>query len=155
MAIPPRIDYETLIYGVAQNYAKDIQLSTLRLYSTSSLTARLQGEVFFENGLVLRVREYIDFRVNKIMDYSYTVYRGEDKIRWYDPQPHPENPSLATTFPHHFHEEPDPSTSDPGRRSAQSIKHNRKPAPGISFDAPNLPTLIADCIRLGEGRGLG
>ena len=26
----------------------------------------------------------------------------------------------------------------------------RKPAPGISFTAPNLPTLIADCIALDE-----
>jgi hypothetical protein len=30
------------------------------------------------------------------------------------------------------------------------IKHNRKPAPGISFGAPNLSTLIADCVALGE-----
>lgn len=34
------------------------------------------------------------------------------------------------------HEEPD-------------IKHNRRPAPGISFTAPNLPKLIADCLSLG------
>ncbi|MEW5987949.1 MAG: DUF6516 family protein [Chloroflexota bacterium] len=55
----------------------------------------------------------------------------------YDPQPHPENPILAITFPHHYHEEPD-------------IKHNRRPAPGISFETPNLPTLIADCIALSK-----
>lgn len=30
------------------------------------------------------------------------------------------------------------------------IKHNRKPAPGISFAASNLATLIEDCIALGE-----
>jgi len=29
------------------------------------------------------------------------------------------------------------------------IKHNRKPAPGMGFEAPNLPTLIADCVALG------
>jgi len=40
------------------------------------------------------------------------------------------------TFPHHFHDSPD-------------IKHNRKPAPSISFAEPNLPTVIADCIALG------
>lgn len=56
---------------------------------------------------------------------------------WYDPEPHPENPDLAKTFPHHLHEPPD-------------IKHNRQPAPGISFDSPNLPTLIEDCIALGD-----
>jgi len=86
------------------------------------------------------VVEVLDFDAARIRKYSYTIYRGEEKIRWYDPQPHPETKALAATFPHHFHEDPD-------------IKHNRKPAPGLSFDAPNLPTLIADCIRLGEGRG--
>jgi hypothetical protein len=68
---------------------------------------------------------------------NYDVLRGEKAIRWYDPQPHPDNPALASTFPHHFHELPD-------------IKHNRQPAPGISFAAPNIPALIADCIALGE-----
>ena len=29
------------------------------------------------------------------------------------------------------------------------IKHNRRPAPGISFRVPNLPILIDDCIALG------
>lgn len=72
----------------------------------------------------------------ELLDYSYTVIRSNEKIRWYDPQPHPENPDLAATFPHHRHEPPD-------------IKHNRRPAPGISFTEPNLPTLIADCLALG------
>ncbi len=44
---------------------------------------------------------------------------------------------LAAIFPHHYHEEP-------------GIKNNRKPAPGISFDAPNLPGLIEACRRLGK-----
>jgi len=70
-------------------------------------------------------------------DYSYTVLRGEERVRWYDPQPHPENPALASTFPHHRHEPP-------------NIKDNRRPAPGISFTARNLPTLISDCIELGK-----
>jgi len=47
---------------------------------------------------------------------------------------------LTVTFPHHRHEPPD-------------IKLNCQPAPGIGFDAPNLPTLIADCIALGEMLG--
>jgi hypothetical protein len=83
------------------------------------------------------VLEFIDFITAQIRDYSYTVFRGEEKIRWYDPQPHPENPALASTFPHHRHEPPE-------------IKHNRQPAPGISFHAPNLPTLITDCEALGK-----
>jgi hypothetical protein len=85
--------------------------------------------------LELREFEYLDLSDGEILDYSYTIYGGEQKIRWYDSQPHPENANLASTFPHHFHEEPD-------------IKRNRKPAGGISFNAPNLPTLVETCMRL-------
>lgn len=63
-----------------------------------------------------------------------------EKIRWYDPQPHPENPALAVTFPHHRHDPPD-------------IKYNRVPASGIGFDAPNLPQVIAECMALGAAVG--
>ncbi|MBC8496857.1 MAG: hypothetical protein ISS57_02535 [Anaerolineales bacterium] len=137
MAILDHADYEALIYSLAENYPEQIRRSTLRLYTTSALTARVEGEVHFTNGLVLKIREFLDFRIRKIIDYSYTIFRGDEKIRWYDPQPHPQNQDLAETFPHHYHEEPD-------------TKHNRKPAPGIAFEAPNLPGLIADCITLGE-----
>ena len=46
---------------------------------------------------------------------------------------YPNRPELAATFPHHYHEEP-------------GIKLNRRPAPGISFEAPNLPALVEVCI---------
>jgi hypothetical protein len=91
----------------------------------------------FQNGLELRVFEVLDFVAACISDYSYTVLRGEERVRWYDPQPHPEVTELQSTLPHHRHEPPD-------------IKHNRRPAPGISFTASNLATLIADCIELGK-----
>ena len=107
-------------------------------YPNSATTSFIRGSVHFRNGLELRVFEYLDLTDGEIFDYSYAVFRGDEKIRWYDPQPHPENPALASTFPHHRHEPPD-------------IKHNRKPAPGISFHPPNLPTLIKDCEELGKG----
>ena len=44
---------------------------------------------------------------------------------------------LPQEYPDHRHEPPD-------------LKHNRKPASGITFQAPNLPTLIADCVELGK-----
>lgn len=88
-----------------------------------------------QNGLVLRVFEYLDLSDGELLDYSYTVLRGEERVRWYDPQPHLEVSELASTFPHHYHEPPD-------------IKHNRRPAPGLSFTAPNLPTLIAEIAQL-------
>jgi len=136
MSFPPRPDYELLIYALPQTYP-EIVSSSLRLYMTSRGTATVKGAIHFSNGLKLRVSETIDFLVGQISDYAYTVYRGSEKIRWYDPQPHPNNPELSSTFPHHFHEKPD-------------IKHNRKPAPGISFTSPNLPTLIAECIALSK-----
>ena len=138
MAIPTRADYEALIYSLLPDYPEHIQASTLRLYSTSALTARVEGEIHFSNGLVLHIHEYLDFKFRRIVDYSYTIYRGTHKIRWYDAQPHHGNPALAATFPHHFHQEPD-------------IKHNRQPAPGITFDAFNLPILVETCLRLGGG----
>ena len=134
MAIPTRPEYEALIYGLGLTYPA-IVVSTLRLYSTSALTARVEGEITFQNGLRLHVLEVLDFKNREIRQYSYEVYRGGIKIRWYDPQPHPDNAVLAATFPHHYHLEPD-------------IKHNRRPAPGLSFTAPNFPTLIADCLKL-------
>ncbi|HRJ40270.1 MAG: hypothetical protein KJZ86_00085 [Caldilineaceae bacterium] len=134
MAFPARDAYERLIYSLPGAYPA-IQSSTLRLYTNSASTCFVRGTIGFQNGVELRVFEYLDFADGELLDYSYTVLRGEERIRWYDPQPHPENPALASTFPHHVHEPPD-------------IKHNRKPAVGISFQSPNLPALIADCLAL-------
>lgn len=44
---------------------------------------------------------------------------------------HPDNLALASTHPHHKHVPPD-------------IKHNRIPAPNLTFTAPNLPFLIEE-----------
>lgn len=133
---PSREDYELLIYGLTQKYP-ELAFSSLHLYTVSRGVALLEGIIQFRNGIELRVRETLDFVAGNISDYSYTIFRGEEKIRWYDPQPHPENSDLASTFPHHRHEPPD-------------LKNNRRPAPGISFTAPNLPALIHDCVELGK-----
>lgn len=139
MAFPTRAEYEQLVYFLPHQSA-EVASSSLRLYTRSSDTAIVRGSVYFVNGLELRVFEVLDFVVASISDYSYTVFHAGERIRWYDPQPHPEVPELRTTFPHHRHEPPD-------------IKHNRKQAPGISFEAPNLATLIADCVELGASLG--
>ncbi len=136
MAFPSRPEYESFIYGLMEEYPA-VRSSTLHLYSVSSLTAVVEGDLYLDNGLRLRVLEVLDFKRREIQSYSYAVYRGSEKIRWYDPQPHPENTKLADTFPHHYHEPP-------------QIKQNRLPALGISFTSPNIPTLIADCLELGE-----
>ncbi|MCL4489106.1 MAG: hypothetical protein M1570_13400 [Chloroflexi bacterium] len=38
-------------------------------------------------------------RAEYVVDYSYTLFRGTEKIRWYDPQPYPEDPALLLPFP--------------------------------------------------------
>ena len=131
-----RSEYETFLYSLPEHYPS-VASSTLKLYTNSVTTAFVRGSVHFRNGLELRVFEYLDLTDGEIFEYGYTVFRGDEKIRWYDPQPHPENPALASTFPHHRHDPPE-------------IKHNRQPAPGISFHASNLPTLIRDCEELGK-----
>jgi hypothetical protein len=134
MAFPSRDAYERFVYSLPATHP-EIQSSTLRLYTNSPTTCFIRGSIWLQNEVEIRVFEYLDFSDEELLDYYYAVFRGQERVRWYDPQPHPENPELASTFPHHLHEPPD-------------IKHNRKPAPGISFQAPNLPTLIADCIAL-------
>jgi len=149
MGFPTRAEYESLVYRLPEDWPQ-ISASTLRLYSTSAFTGIIEGSVHFRNGLELRVVEALDFKNGRIQRYSYTVLLGSEKVRWYDPEPHPEVLDLAVTFPHHRHEPPDISSLEDKRAG---IKHNRRPAPGISFTAPNLATLVADCIQLGEQLG--
>jgi hypothetical protein len=96
--------------------------------------AKLEGQITFKNDVVLDVWELLDLDAKRILSYSYEVYRAGEKIIWYDPFEHPDTPELASTFPHHKHVHPD-------------IRHHRAPAPGISFDQPNLPFLIGEIER--------
>ncbi len=133
--IPPRYEYERFIYSIPREFQEIIKRSSLHFYSTSAAAGMLKGAVWFRNGLRLQVVEVIDFAIGEILDYSYTVYDGQEKILWFDPQPHPENPKLAETFPHHKHLPPE-------------IKKNREPADGIGFGQINLPTLFAEIATL-------
>lgn len=114
-----------------------IVTSTVATWSDSPYTGIAEGEVFFENGLRLRMREEIDFEEGIIASYGYEVYRGDERLYWYDDFPHPNDPTLASTMPHHKHVPPD-------------IKHHRIPAPGISFDRPNLPLLLQEIEDVGS-----
>ena len=115
----------------------DVESSTVAVWSDSPYTSVAEGEVFFANGLRLRMREEVDLDAGLIMSYGYEVYRGEERLYWYDDFPHPNDPKLASTLPHHKHVPPD-------------IKHNRIPAPNLSFERPNLPALIQEIEELGR-----
>jgi hypothetical protein len=125
-------DYEEFIYTLPQQFPVII-LSTLVVYRRGARTGMVVGELFFNHGYRLSVRERFQQRNQSVilMRYGYEVWRGEEKLYWYDPQPHPHVPELAATHPHHKHIPPD-------------IKHNRIPAPGLSFTQPNLPFLIRE-----------
>jgi hypothetical protein len=68
---------------------------------------------------------------------SYEVYHGEKRLCWYDDFPHPHDPILASTFPHHKHVPPD-------------IKRHRLPTSEVTYTQCNLPQLIRDIEELIE-----
>jgi hypothetical protein len=132
----PLTDFQTygaLIYTLQEKYPS-VQNSTLVLATIGPTLAKLEGQVIFVGDVVLDVWELVDFVAGRIRSYSYEIYQAGEKIAWYDPFAHPHIPELASTHPHHKHILPD-------------IKHHRVPAPGISFEQPNLPTLIQEIER--------
>jgi hypothetical protein len=112
-----------------------VKRSTVRVWSISPFTGIAEGEVWFRNDFRLRIREEIDFDENLIVSYGYEVYRGREKLFWYDDFPHPHDPRLSTTHPHHKHIPP-------------NIKRNRIPAPGLSFEVPNLRIIVREIEQL-------
>ena len=109
--------------------------STIRVWSSSSYTGTAEGEAIFANGIRLRMREELDFAGGLITSYGYEVYLGAERLYWYDDFPHSEDPSLASTFPHHKHVPPD-------------IRRNRIPAPALRFNGPNLTAIIEEIESL-------
>jgi hypothetical protein len=108
-----------------------ITVSTVAVWSDSPFTGIAEGEVTFTNGHRLRLREEVDFDAGLIASYGYEVERGGERLYWYDDFPHPQDPALAATFPHHKHVPPD-------------VRHHRVPAPALSYDRPNLPAIVAE-----------
>lgn len=121
---------------VAETVARPTILhSTVAVWSDSPWTGVAEGEVLFSNGLRLRMREELDFEAGLIASYGYEVYAGSERLHWYDDFPHPNDLTLAETYPHHKHAPPD-------------IKRNRLPEPRLSFSLPNLPWLIDEIEAL-------
>ncbi|NDK17198.1 MAG: hypothetical protein GW911_34665 [Armatimonadetes bacterium] len=125
-------DYEFFLYTLAEQFPS-IRRSTLRLIRRGQTLARVTGELHFDGEVRLVVRERLlyDRLPVRIDEYGYEVWLGDDELCWYDPQPHPDDPTLQSTHPHHKHVAPD-------------LKHNRVPAEGMSFTRPNLPSVIGE-----------
>jgi hypothetical protein len=132
--MPNLPEYENFIYSLPAQF-KSIKISTLVVKRTSPNTAQVSGTMLFDKRVILGIRESINFLTRRIVDYSYEVHHGSEKIYWYDCWPHPNDPSLASTFPHHKHIPPD-------------IKHHRIPTMMLSFEQPNLPALVREIEEL-------
>jgi len=132
---PPLKAYREFIYRVNE-LSPHIIRSTLVFYTIGKATAIVTGQIEFTGDIVLVVAEVLSFAPDhrRIIRYGYEVWRGSEKLYWYDSQPHPDDPTLAATHPHHKHVPPD-------------IKHHRIPAPDLSFERPNLPFLIEEIER--------
>jgi hypothetical protein len=129
-------EYEAFIYTLSLRYPT-LVTSTLVVVRRGADVASVHGELTFANHVRLLIRERITLEYGplRIETYGYEVWHGETLLYWYDSQAHPNDPTLAATHPHHKHVPPD-------------IKHNRIPAPGLSFTQPNLPFLIAEIEQL-------
>ena len=121
------------VYALAERHPF-VTGSTLTLAPIGATLAKLEGRIACQGGIQVDVWELIDFAARRLRTYSYEVYRGGEKVCWYDAWEHPEIPALASTFPHHKHVPP-------------NLRDNRVPAPGIRFDAPNLDVVLEDVRR--------
>jgi len=132
-------DYELFLYTLSEQFPA-IRRSTMRFIRRGSSLARVAGELYFDQDIRLVVRERVLYhRLPMLIDwYGYEVWRGAEKLYWYDSQPHPDEPLLQSTHPHHNHIPPD-------------IKHHRVPAAEMSFIRPNLTVLIQEIEGLIEG----
>jgi hypothetical protein len=129
-------DYELFLYSLQERFSS-IRRSTVVFVRRGATLARVMGELFFHHDLRLVARERLLYHQLPIRldEYGYEVWRGEEKLYWYDSQPHSAEPHLQSTHPHHKHIPPD-------------IKHHRIPAPEISFTQPNFPALIREIENL-------
>ena len=95
-------EYEEFIYTLPQAFPS-VRRSTLIVTRRGKTVATLQGELAFEAGLRVVVKERLtcDDDGVVIRSYGYEIWQDAEKIIWYDSQPHPDIPELASTHPHH------------------------------------------------------
>ena len=131
-------DYELFLYTLIEQFPS-VHRFTVTFVRRGATLARVAGELYFDQQVRLVIRERILYhRLPAIIDwYGYEVWQGEEKLYWYDSQPHPNDLALQSTHPHHKHIPP-------------NVKHNRIPAPEMSFTRPHLPVLIQEIKSLIE-----
>lgn len=129
-------DYELLLYTLTDQFPS-VRCSTVTFIRRGATLGRVTGELYFGCDVRLVVRERVVYhRLPVVIDwYGYEVWRGNEKLYWFDSQQNPSDPALQSTDPHHKHISP-------------GIKHHRIPEPEMSFNQPNLPKLIHEIEAL-------
>ena len=94
-------DYELFLYSLREQFPSVIR-STVVFIRVGTTLARVVGELNFKHNVRAVIRERVIYdRLPAIIDwYGYEIWRGEEKLYWYDPQPHPDDPTLQSTHPH-------------------------------------------------------
>ncbi len=90
--------YSAFVYALRERHPF-VTGSTLTLAPIGATLARLEGRIEYQGGIHLEVWELVDFAVHRIRTYSYEVYRGDEKICWYDAWEHPEFRRWPQRFP--------------------------------------------------------
>jgi hypothetical protein len=128
-------DYELFLYTITEQFPV-VYRSTVTFIRVGATLARVAGELFLDGSVRIVVRERLVYnRLPLTIEwYGYEVWKDEEKLYWYDSQPHPNDLALQSSYPHHKHIAPD-------------IKHNRIPAPEMSFSQPNIPVLIENASK--------
>jgi hypothetical protein len=76
MSFPAKADYERLLYGLSDQYS-EIVSSTVHLYTNSSTSCIIRGEIMFLNGLTLHVFEMLDLTNRQLLSYFYAISRSK------------------------------------------------------------------------------
>jgi len=92
-------DYEEYIYTLRLRFPSVLQ-STLVLIPRGRRIAILQGDLFFERGFRVSIKERLYDEVGHVTieAYGYEMWRNSEKISWNDAQPHPDVSELQLSF---------------------------------------------------------
>ena len=92
-------DYELFLHALTDQFPS-VRRSTVTLIRRVATLARVIGELYFDGDVRLVVRERLVYhRLPVVIDwYGYEVWRGNEKLYWYDSQPHCIRPQRAWRF---------------------------------------------------------
>ena len=123
-------DYEEFVYNLPQQFLSIVS-STLVVVRRGARMVTVSGEIIFPDDYRLVVKERLTFDAGPLVltRYGYEVWRGGEKLYWYDSQPHPDDPTLAATAPHHPSASSGQASTLPPTSSTTASPHLNSPSP--------------------------